>query len=708
MALTNLNPNPITAEQKSFQYQLESVSKIQKSSVTAIGGKSPIAVAVWVSAFVALNNTLLNILVSQGILSGSESLIASVTLVTEVGLAAFALIVISGALIKGIVSDLKSMNIGLDLPLFLANMVLSVATVWLGFAAPEEISARGWAYNFAWFSLLFSSAVLLKSKGSGIFRSAAPATLGDIAPTARVVRPMDKFEVPSNVDNQGVLFPPEEAVIVPSISLREGDLVRVSAGEIAPCDGVVTEGAAIVEERKYLGNTHLRSKERGQEIFGGSKIIEGSLDIKIGLTQSESIGAAFDAEIVNANTIKFVSPETRYLLSFGNLTLVFVAILGGVIAAYETQSLDRVAIIMASVLSLSLIAIPLDLMGAIKSAILSKAFVKGVLIKGAHTLDKMIAPRVPVFGEDPLNIFREPKATMLDIMDSRIDRKSLGGVILGLSLRGENPIFREVVRLLTQREKLVASNMKIEDFREYDARGVTGVVSGAEITIGFEDFLIDRGVFLQSSDLAAQGGHYALFVAIGEDVVARVIFESPAIEFKAQGIDPLKMRSVRSVLTGYLAQNLLDVQGQRLGFELSSIFGGLDEKGRAEKINSLGDVYLYGSEALSKVNGDGGLPNAITVSLFDERGASGAEGDVVIFNRGPEILSVLNTLGEKLRWASLESKIFMGICGMGLLVSVVAGVFSPLVPAGLAILSVGYAYLWPNRMASVFGHSQKR
>ena len=708
MALTNLNPNPITADQKSFQSQLESVSKIQKSSVTAIGGKNPIAVAVWASAFVAVNNTLLNLLLAQGILSGSESLIAGVTLVAEVGLAAFAAITISGALLRGVVSDLRSMNIGLDLPLLLANLVLSGATIYLGFAAPEEIAARGLAYNFAWFSLLFSSAVLLKSKGSGIFRSAAPATLADIAPTARVIRPMDKFNAPSDVNNQGVLFPPEEAVLVPAASLREGDLVRVSVGEVAPCDGVVTEGAAIVEERKYLGNTHLRSKERGQEIFGGTKIIEGSLDVKIGLTQSESIGAAFDTEILNANVVKFASPETRYLLSFGNLTLIFVAILGGVIAAYETHSLDRVSIIIASILSLSLIAIPLDLMGAIKSAILSKAFVKGVLIKGAPTLDKMAAPRVPVFGEDPLNIFREPKATMLDIMDSRIDRKSLGGVILGLSLRGENPIFREVVRLLTQREKLVASNMKVEDFREYDARGVTGIVSGAEITIGFEDFLIDRGVFLQSSDLAAQAGHYALFIAIGEDVVARVIFESPAVEFKTNGVDPLKMRGVRSVLTGHLAQNLLDVQGQRLGFELSSIFGGLDEKGSAEKLNSLGDIYLYGSDAAALNNGDGGLPNAITVSLFDERTASGAEGEVVIFNRGPEILSVLNTLGEKLRWASLESRVFMGFCGVALLSSVIAGVFSPIIPAGLAILSVGYAYLWPNRMASVFGYSLKR
>ncbi len=707
MALTNLNPNLFTTENKTAsQAVLESAA-----NANAVPGslqahpskfKNPLAVAAWLSALVGINNLVLNVLLAQGSFNGSEEVVLNLIVVTEAALATFTLIAVSGALLPRLVRDLQRVVVGVDLPLMLANGVLSLSTIWSAFMAPAAIYSQTTAEHFSLFAMAFCSALFLRSKGSSLFRKAAPATLSELAPTGRVVRPMDKFNTP-NEASQGVLFPPEESVIVNSSALKEGDVVRVMQNEFAPCDGVVSEGSAIVEERKYVGNTALRAKERGAEIFAGSKIVSGSLDIKIGLTQSESIGASFDSAISISNEAPLVTKDREHYLTLANLTLVFAAVLGGVVTAYETEELSAVASVVASILSITLLAIPLDLVSGLKEAVLSRAFVKGLLIKGSSVLDKLTATRVPVFSADPLSLFREPRGVTFDVMDSRIDRKVLGNVVLALSLRAEHQIFREVVRLLVQKEKLSFGGVSVEDFREYDSRGVLGNVSGTEVTIGHEDFLLDRGVHLQSSDLATQGGSQALFVAIGEDIVARIIFESPAAEFKTHGLDPLKTRGVRAVLLGAASQNMLDVQGQKLGFELSSIFGALDDKAKAEKVGALGDILLFDEPSRLGLNGDGGIARSVSVTVFDERVGSGSEGEVVVFNRGPEVLSCLNSLGEKLRWARTEAGIVAALAAICLVAPLIVGQFSPLIPACLAVVIIGYAYLWPARIGPILG-----
>jgi len=698
---SNLSPKQTSSESLPAGVVPEPVSLIKKTR------RDPLAYSLWLSTFVCANNSILKLLAAKGMVAGSAlPTIQLITVAVEVGLAVFLLVAVSAYLASKVISDFRDSRIGYSLPLLIANVILAGSTIFIGFNEPSNLATRQPMEDFSVFALLFSAAIFMQSKGGRLFRSAAPSRLCDIAPTGTVVRPMDKFQA-SEAASQGILFPPEETVVVPSASLRVGDIIRIKEGEVAPCDGVVTEGSAVVEERKYLGNTNLRTKERGQEIFGGSRVSQGSLLVKIGLTQSESLGATFDPQMPDSGDNAPITSNS-YLTSLVNLTVVFAAMLAGTIAAYETASPITVASVMGAILSLCLLAVPLELVGEAKIAMVSKAFSKGILIKGLGILNKLMKPRIPVFGSDPLTIFRDSRAKVLDIMDSRVDRKSLGNVVLTLSLRAENPIFRELSRFLIAKESISPSSLQVEDFSEYDGRGISGIISGTEITLGFEDFLIDRGVHLQSSDLTAQGGGQALFVAIGADIVARIIFENLSNEFKTQGVDPLKARGIRAVLLGSSMQSALDVQGQRLGFELSSIFGGLDAKTSSEKISSLGDILLFGGEALlGSWDGDNGNSNAVSVSVFDERGASGSDGDVVVFNRGAEVLTVLNAVGEKLSWAGKEARVFAALCCLlGLFSTIWLGV-SPVVPALISILGIGYAYLWPMRFSTCLGNGNR-
>lgn len=72
---------------------------------------------------------------------------------------------------------------------------------------------------------------------------------------------------------------------VPSTSLRQGDTVYVSAGDVIPADGEVTMGVASVDESAITGESAPVLKESGSDIAssvtGGTRVISDELIIRI-------------------------------------------------------------------------------------------------------------------------------------------------------------------------------------------------------------------------------------------------------------------------------------------------------------------------------------------------------------------------------------------------------------------------------------------
>jgi len=78
---------------------------------------------------------------------------------------------------------------------------------------------------------------------------------------------------------------------VPADRLRKGDVVVVSAGEIIPTDGEVTEGAASVDESTITGESAPVIREAGGDrnsVTGGTKVLSDQLVIRVTADPGES------------------------------------------------------------------------------------------------------------------------------------------------------------------------------------------------------------------------------------------------------------------------------------------------------------------------------------------------------------------------------------------------------------------------------------
>src|SRR5213076_1291845 len=73
----------------------------------------------------------------------------------------------------------------------------------------------------------------------------------------------------------------DSEVIVPSRFLDPGDVVRASAGEFIPRDGVIKEGKAYIDESMMTGESMPSYKESGGHVIGGTKVATDSILVTI-------------------------------------------------------------------------------------------------------------------------------------------------------------------------------------------------------------------------------------------------------------------------------------------------------------------------------------------------------------------------------------------------------------------------------------------
>ncbi len=91
---------------------------------------------------------------------------------------------------------------------------------------------------------------------------------------------------------------------VPLASVVVGDSVRVRPGERVPVDGVVTSGAAAVDESMLTGEPLPVAKEEADGVIGGTMAVEGSLVIRATAVGADSVLSRVVAMVAQAQRSK--------------------------------------------------------------------------------------------------------------------------------------------------------------------------------------------------------------------------------------------------------------------------------------------------------------------------------------------------------------------------------------------------------------------
>lgn len=460
--------------------------------------------------------------------------------------------------------------------------------------------------------------------------------------------------------------------------LKVGELFKLAAQSLIPCDGLVVEGMAEVYERRFSGAGQVKLKHKGDKVFSGSKLLRGEVLCEVTNVGSDSLISNFtDVLEKSVSAESKVQPLSETWQTRLGIGLLFVSFSSAAYAYGVGAGLTKAATIAAEVMVICLCTRLFLLRFGLAQIVLLRSFFSGALLRAVGSLralegaKNLIVDVISPFPHEFLFVksFR--------VVDERLERERLVSVIL--NLLGASDEQRDEA-MATYLLRLVDSPElhRVSDLRTYEGRGLSGVVGGVDFTIGSEAFLIERGVQLQMNELVIlQENEQAIYVAMRDEVVASFTLRTSALEaaddFKAE----LRSRGVRLLVCSSEPVEKVDRAGKLFALELSDVFGDLPPERYIEKMRGAGRSALLLDQ---QSNPSLAAEAAVRIAMFDQLRWDLSRGDVLLLREDIQSIAEIFKLRDTYRRLRLTNYSLLALA-IGLAV----------VAAGLGLSSAGLA-----------------
>jgi len=100
--------------------------------------------------------------------------------------------------------------------------------------------------------------------------------------------------------------------LVCTSSLKKGDIIEISAGEIIPCHGEIVEGVATVDESAITGESAFVVREAGGEagfVTAGTKVVCSTIKIRVRHTNKYVNKKEFNEDNKRVSSTNFINFE---------------------------------------------------------------------------------------------------------------------------------------------------------------------------------------------------------------------------------------------------------------------------------------------------------------------------------------------------------------------------------------------------------------
>ena len=471
--------------------------------------------------------------------------------------------------------------------------------------------------------------------------TAAIGALMDLAPkTARLIR-----------DGQ--------EVTVPADTVARGDLLAVKAGERIPADGVVTEGAAAVDESALTGEPIPAEKTPGCRVTGATVVQSGYLRMR-----AEKVGA----ETALAQIIRLVDDATSSKAPIAKLADRVAGVFVPAVIAIALVAMGAwlacgasFEFALTTAMAVLVVSCPCALGLATPTAIMvgtGRGAAHGLLIKSAQALEA--AHAVDVVALDKTGTVTEGRPTVTDVVPAEgVPEARLLQVAVSLERLSGHPL---ALAVAAAGERRGVPARAVTDFAQRPGQGLLGTIDGEACLAGNARLLEAAGIRddrleAARASLAAQGKTPLLFAAGGR-ALGLIAVADPVKPTSAEAVRALHAMGAQVViLTGDDAATAETVRAQ-VGADRAE--AGLLPEGKARAIR---DLQAAGRKVA--MVGDG-INDAPALAQADVGVAIGAGTDValdaadIVLMRGdllgvPAALALsratLRNIKENLFWA---------------------------------------------------------
>ncbi|GMG62124.1 heavy metal translocating P-type ATPase [Tetragenococcus halophilus] len=359
--------------------------------------------------------------------------------------------------------------------------------------------------------------------------------------------------------------------------IDKGDHLLVKTDAQVPVDGVIDEGEGYLNEASVTGESQQRKKEKGDDVFAGTFLDNGTLKIvtkRVGedTTFGKIIELVEEAQDSKSNAERFIDKFAKYYTPA-------VLLLAFIVGIFSQDVRLAITILVLGCPGALVIGVPVSNVAGIGSGAKS-----GILIKGGEVIDKF--SKVDTFVFDKTGTLTMGKPSVAAVKNYTDNFTESLKITASIERESDHPLGQAIVDYAN-----VSSYVSVEQTNVVKGQGIIATLSDKKVLIGNQSLMVDHHVPLSKSIkkdihqlqstghslvMVAMNGRLSLLIGIKDQI--RPGAKETLAHLKQTGIKDLIM------LTGDNQETAENI-AQELG--ITKVYGNLLPENKADYIRQL-------------------------------------------------------------------------------------------------------------------------
>lgn len=336
----------------------------------------------------------------------------------------------------------------------------------------------------------------------------------------------------------------KEELVIPAEQVKQGDILRVLAGETIAVDGTILKGRTSINQSVMTGEALPVDKEVGDEVYSGTVNQFGTFDMlaqKVGKDSSLQRMIRL-VESADAGKAKIVGIADRWAT-----WIVVIALLAALITWFATGEIIRSVTILVVFCPCALVlATPTAIMAGI-----GNATKYGILIREGDALERLAQVKRIAFDKTGTLTYGRPAVVRISSLSPELTDSTLLELAAAAELRSEHPLGKAIVMEYKQRYGKFPEQP--EDFNLLPGRGVYALLNGQAFFAGNEALFTEQSIFLpneliQSAEEAKADGCTVIYLSQNGTAVGMIALSDTLRPDAPQTVEAIHRTGIQTVL----------------------------------------------------------------------------------------------------------------------------------------------------------------
>ena len=359
--------------------------------------------------------------------------------------------------------------------------------------------------------------------------------------------------------------------------IDKGDHLLVKTGAQVPVDGIIDDGEGYLNEASVTGESQQRKKEKGDDVFAGTFLDNGTLKIitkRVGedTTFGKIIELVEEAQDSKSNAERFIDKFAKYYTPA-------VLLLALIVGIFSQDVRLAITILVLGCPGALVIGVPVSNVAGIGSGAKS-----GILIKGGEVIDKF--SKVDTFVFDKTGTLTMGKPSVAAVKNYTDNFTESLKITASIERESDHPLGQAIVDYAN-----VSSYVSVEQTNVVKGQGIIATLSDKKVLIGNQSLMVDHHIPLSKSvkkDIhqLQSTGHSLVMVAINGQLSLLIGIKDQIRPGAKETLAHLKQTGVKELimLTGD-NQGTAESIAQELG--ITKVYGNLLPENKADYIRQL-------------------------------------------------------------------------------------------------------------------------